>query len=57
MHARFALHQNQREVSRTPRKVVIPTTGLARSTVVSVTEVPEMMEERRVKGASLALTD
>jgi len=36
---------------------VIPATGPARSTVVSVTEVPEMMEERRVKGASLALTD
>ena len=31
--------------------------GAARSAVVSITEVPEMMEEMRARRASLVLTD
>jgi len=49
--------KNQSEVSRTPRKAVIPASGPARSTVVIVTEVPEMMEEMKVRRASPALMD
>jgi len=50
-----ALSKNQREVSCMLQKAVIPAIGLAHLMVVSFTEVPEMMEERRVKRASLEL--